>query len=719
MISRRELIKISVASSGSLLLQIPLSVDASIRKLKRGSYYDAWLEISPENNIYFSLDKVEMGQGVVNSLVAILAEEINTDPLMIDVQLATVGHMQRNPQYTPGWGTGASSSIHSLWPVLREAGAILNLRMLHAAARHWKVEPSSLFCQQAQVIDAAGDRSVRFAKLIADVVAMEGPEKVTFKARDDYQWIGRKIPVRDIELKTTGAASYCSDIQADELPIAVVVRCPYPRGVLQSYQWQVGKEPKDVRILHIGEQLVLLGSDFYRLNKAKAYLNIDWSSGHTLPEDNQQLQRLLLAGLEDAGETVYSRGSSEGSSASLSASYLVPYLAHATLEPMNCTVLVAPDSWTVWAPSQKPAHALSIAVKISGLAADKVTVHTGFVGGGFGRRLKQDYVTEACLIAKKLGHSVKVMWSREDDFQHGYYRPAIAARLEAWADSSGIKELEYRVVSSEAGPLSIGGLAGIQLKLAGWWRQLKGETALRDQAIDGVNRLPYTINSQSINLKFIDVGLPTGLWRSVGNSFTGFFIESFIDELAWHFRQDPIEYRLQTLKKTGLKNALTKVRKLSSWGVGNDDNTACGVACYHCFGTSVAMVIEVKQIDNVLHISRVWCVVDCGMAIDPDGIRKQVEGGVNFGLCAALYGELELIDGRVASSNFDDYPVLRMQQSPSIEVEIVISDKPPTGIGEPATPLVAPALYNAVFALTGRRYRQLPLKRQLQGNLSL
>ncbi len=722
MISRRQLIKLSLGASGALVLQVSLPVKASDRLMKGGRYFDAWLEIGPDNHLLFSLDKVEMGQGVVNSLVAILAEELNTDPLLIDVQLPVVGRAQRNPLFMPSWGTGASSSVRSLWPKLRDAGAMLNQRMLVAAARRWQVEPSSLITRQAQVIDTVNQRSFLFAELIVDVAGMSGVGSAAFKTKKDYQWVGRKIPVRDMEAKVTGRATYCSDVQVEDVPVAVVLRCPYPGGELVGYQWRDGERPENIRVLELEDRLVLLGSDYYRVNKERAGLNVEWRPRRALPENNDALKRVLLAGLDGVLNTVFrqeSRFSSASTKPVFSATYFVPYLAHATLEPMNCTVLVEADSWTVWAPTQEPVSALNIAVKISGLPSEKVSVRTHFIGGGFGRRLKQDYVSEACLIAKKLGHSVKVLWSREDDFQHGYYRPAIAAQLEARVDSEGIGELLYRVVSSEAGPAEPQDfMADIQAAATRWWRRIKGEPEVYDQAIEGAHSLAYKVDAQAVQLRFLDLGLPTGLWRSVGNSFGGFFIESFIDELAWHLKQDPIEYRLLMLKDPKLESVLRRVRALSAWKKG-DVSTAQGVACYQCFGTAVAMVVEVAAVDDELQIPRVWCVIDCGMVIDPDGIKKQVEGAINFGLCAALFGELQLSAGKVSSSNFNDYPVLRLQQAPSIHVDIVTSSQSPTGVGEPATPLIAPALCNAVFALTGERYRELPLKRQLQGKLVL
>lgn len=723
MISRRKFIKLSIGASGSLLVHIPLPAMASKMLFNGRQYFDAWLEINSENQLKFSLDKVEMGQGVVNSLVAILAEEINTDPLTIKVQLPSVGSSQSNPQYTPGWGTGASSSIRSQWPILREAGAILHRRMVVAAAQRWGTDAAGLVVHQARVVNPVNDASFSFSDLIADVAKLHDTDALVYKAKADYQWVGHKIPARDLEAKITGKALYCSDVKADDLALAVAIRCPYPGGELLSYQWGGAKEPEDIRILIIENTLVLVGYNYHRLNGARDDLSVEWLPKRALPENNQELNQLLLSGLEGEAKTVYSKGVTTFSGAKkdkISATYRVPYLAHATLEAMNCTVLIAEDSWQLWAPTQKPAHALSIAVKISGLPAEKVSVNTGFVGGGFGRRLKQDYVTEACLIAKALGHSVKLVWSREDDFQHGYYRPAIAAHLQAVTGPKGIREFLYRVASSEAEPVVSGDLvASIQRGAAQWWRRFKGEPVLRNQAFDGVHKLPYKIAAQSIECRFLDIGIPTGLWRSVGNSFVGFFIESFIDELARHSLKDPIEYRLELLKDVKLEQVLRRVRKLSSWGEINEAKRSLGVACYQCFGTAVAMVVEVEAADGKLLIPRVWCVIDCGQAIDPDGIRKQVEGAVNFGLCAALFGELKIDGGRVVSSNFDDYPVLRIQHAPAIEVEIVNSDKPPTGVGEPATPLVAPALYNALYALTGERYRALPLQGQLHGQLSL
>lgn len=724
MISRRQFITLSVATSGSLMVQIPLSAKSTAAIIKHGSYFDAWLEITPENRLIFSLDKVEMGQGVVNSLVAILAEELNTHPLKITVQLPVVGREKSNALYDPSWGTGASSSVRTLFPKLRKSGAVLNNKLLLAAARHWGEKFDELVCRDAFVVNPNTGKVISFADLIPEVVDIEGPAKILYKRQQEYQWVGKRLPYRDMEEKITGKALYCDDINFINMPVAVIVRCPYPGGKLLGYQWRIGEDSDGVRVVEFDNRLAVIGETFFQVSKAREKLIVDWKPGKSLP-DNKRLMQDLVGGLNAGGDTVMSRGhwllpSIDDKGVSYSAVYTAPYLAHAPLEPMNCAVEIKDGTWSIWVPTQKPKEALSIAARISELPIDMVSVHTTYVGGGFGRRLKQDYVVEACILAKILGHSVKVLWSREDDFRHGYYRPAMAIKLDARADGRGIYQLNSKVCSSEAAPIYPADFsARIKKSFYRAWRYLKGDALFRNQAIVGLDNLAYDISAQEIQLKFLDVGLPTGLWRSVGHSFNGFFIESFIDELAWRFKQDPIDYRLKVLKDPAMKNVLRGVKKNSHWERGLKDNKAFGVACYQSFGTSVAMVVGVKLEENSIKVSRVWCVIDCGLAIDPDGIRKQVEGSVNFGLCGALFGELQLDGGKVSSSNFHDYPVLRMRQSPRIEVDIVVSDRSPTGVGEPATPLVAPALYNAVYALTGVRYRELPLKKQLQGRYKI
>lgn len=724
MISRRQLIKLSVTASGSLLLQIPLSVQASGSQFRGGDYFDAWLEITAENKLIFILDKVEMGQGVINSLVTILAEEISTDPLSIDVQLPVVGQAQRNTLYKPSWGTGASASINTLWPKLRKAGATLNTKMLAAAALRWGVDSSTLIVRQAKVINPGINQSFDFSELASDVAEMDGDVDIAFKSSVDYEWIGKQVPERDMLAKVTGEAIYCSDLQLENLPVAVVIRCPYPGGSLTEYQWRPGFQLDGINILELDNSLVLVGPGYHLLSKARTNLELKWQPKAVLPSTNEEIKQRLLTAVNAPGETVLTKGNrftTEDNKPIVSATYLVPYLAHAPLETMNCTVLIDENgSWTLWAPTQKPALALKIAVKISGLAADKVSVHTPYIGGGFGRRLRQDYVTEACLIAKALGHSIKVLWSREDDFQHGFYRPAIAARLAVTEASGGLGQFHCRIVSPADGPSASEGVIEVTRSvLDRLWRGIRGQAMINDQAIDGLDNLPYKFDKQSVELSFLGLGVPTGLWRSVGNSFNGFFVESFIDELALHYKTDPVDYRLSVLSVPAMQEVLMRVRELSSWDTSTDKNVARGVACYQCFGTSVAMVVEVAAIEGRLVVPRVWCAIDCGLAIDPEGIKKQVEGATNYGLCAALFGELKLSEGRVSSSNFNDYPVLRMQQAPEIIVEIIASENPPTGVGEPATPLVAPALCNALFALTGLRIRELPVSNQLQGQYVL
>lgn len=724
LISRRQAIKFSMAASGALVLGVPGIARSAGLVLKRGHLFDAWIELGTDNSLRFSLDKVEMGQGVVNSLVTIFAEEISTHPELISVLLPTVGAGQSNPLYVPTWGTGASSSVYNLWPRLREAGAVLQFRMRRAAADRWHVDMSGVTVRNAHVYSSDGNESFEFAELVTDVLKLSELEGVEYKKPADYQWVGRTIPNRDSEPKLHGKAEYGLDYTPEKTSTAVVVRCPFPGGNLVAHGWENDEPPEGVGLLPLGNKIVLIGSDFHLLSNARRKLVADWQPVNPLPENNDELEQRLLDGLDEEGETAFCKGFSvlpKNNQPTLEASYMVPYLAHAPLEPMNCTIVVEDGAWKIWAPTQKPNYARKIALEISQLPEEKVTVHTGYIGGGFGRRLRQDYVREACQIAKVLDHSIKVIWSREDDFQHGFYRPAVAARIQAWADSGGLEELSVDLASSEA-PLKVqnkGFVEELRASLDRWWRGLRGEPMVQNQAVDGFSHLIYAASVQKVDLRLLDLGIPTGFWRSVGNSFNGFFIESFIDELAWHFKQDPVEYRLQLVEKKAAENVLRRVRELSDWVNRLDRGESLGVAAYHCFGTAVAMVIQVEAEEGRLRVCKVWCVIDCGIAIDPDGVRKQMESSVNYGLCAALFGELTIANGKVASSNFNDYPVLRIHQSPEIEVEIVPSENPPTGVGEPATPLVAPALCNAVFTLTGTRIRKLPLRNALKDQLTM
>ncbi|WP_101758203.1 molybdopterin cofactor-binding domain-containing protein [Oceanicoccus sp. KOV_DT_Chl] len=719
MLSRRQLIKLTMLTSGSMLVTLPLRASAQ-KPIAGDTYINAYLEITAGNELIFSMDKVEMGQGVINSLVAILAEEIDTDPATITVTMPVVGADQKNPWFRPSWGTGASTSVRSSWADLRMAGATLKQRMLIAAAQQWGLKASQLRCENAAVITATGKRA-SFAELASVAANVEPSTTAIPKTAADYRWVGHKIPSQDIALKSTGQARYGFDTPLPpQTAIAICLRSPNPEGKISSWQWRKQPDSNSVQVLEFENYIALVGRSFFELQKIRQDIEIEWTRPRTLPASNDELKKRLYTSLSTPAEEVFKQGSFIDSTGNgqpqdtVSANYYVPYLAHAPMEPMNCTVLIDNGQWTLWAATQKPPQALSIAEKISGISREHITVNVPYIGGAFGRRLRLDYVTEACQVAKRLGRSVQVLWSREDDFQHCFYRPAAAARLSAKPTLQSIDQFDYQATSSEPGPARPQHwLDKIQHEIENRWQQFRGMPTQNGQAIEGVHETPYQISGQRIAIHYADIGFPTGPWRSVGNSISGFFTESFIDELAWQLKQDPLLYRQQLLTDPALKKVLNTVAELSHWK--HQSPPGKGVATYRCFGTAVAMVVESQWENENLKVTNVWCAIDCGLVIDPDGVKKQVEGSIMYGLCAALYGDVTIEKGQIASSNFHDYPVLRIDQAPKIEVALVASDRPPSGVGEPATPLIAPALCNALFSLTGKRIRELPIMPHIKG----
>ncbi len=724
-ISRRELIKFSMLASGSVLVTMRATSENTSEPSIPVSHFNSWLEITPDNELIFSLDKVEIGQGVINSLVTILAEEINTHPSLITIRMPELGSARVNPRYEPSWGTGASSSIRSLWPSLRFAGASLHKKLALAASKRWGLDERQVTVQDRTVTNMKTNTVLPFSYFLNEIAAMSNAHEVLFKPQDQYSWIGIEIPARDDIEKTTGRATYCSDIAFEHLPVAVLIRSPHSNQKVKNYSWINHTAPDDITVVTLPDRVALVGSHYYKVNAARKLIKVEWSHTKAPPINNREIRSNLIQELSTVGEEVFSQGwasISGGEAVNVAADYSVPYLAHAPLEAMNCTVILEEGLWKIWAPTQKPSEARKIAQKISGLPENKIELYTTYIGGAFGRRLKQDYVEEACNLAKKIGHSVKVLWSREDDFQHGFYRPAMSARLSATLDAEGgVSQIVSRIVSTEPKPShekNEDWLDQAERRILQFWRQARGKPTYESQAIEGLHSLPYKIPIQSIQLSYLDAGIPTALWRSVGNSYNGFFLESFVDELASTAKSDPIEFRLQLSQAPRLNRVLTLARQFSGW----DDSSLWagkGVAMYRCFGTSVAMVVKLETTGDFLKISDVWCTVDCGLVIDPDGVRKQMEGSINYGLCAALYSELTIENGAVMSSNFHDYPVLRIDIVPNIHVQIVNSSEAPSGVGEPATPLIAPALCNAIFDATGTRFRHLPLSRDAAGILKI
>lgn len=721
--------------------------------LSNSLYTNGWLEITPDNQFVFTLDKAELGQNVITSLTAIMAEELDIDLDLLAVQFPKLSSSEGNPHYQASWGTGGSSSVRIMWMPLRHAGAASKALFMASAAIHWSTTAKQISCKNGIVYNTDTKQQISFAELIP-IASKMNPVDYQLKDINQFTQLGRPLQRQDIILKTTGTTSYGIDAQVPsdslaqslgqplEQPLenakqsnikthcAVLVRSPTIAGTVKTYSASKAlKQAGVLDVVKISNGIAVIADTYWKAKKAAALLEIDWQETSDL--SITEIQKQLKENLNAEGITARDKGNSAKALAdadsTISASYSVPLLAHAPLEPMNCTAWFHDSLCEIWAPTQRPLSAQKAAQKVCGYSLDKIIVHTSFIGGGFGRRLSQDYVTEAVEIAQQLKYPIKIIWSREEDMQHGNFRPAVTSRFTADINPDGsIKVWSNDIAALIAKPAAAppSNTQSIKQRVVEIIKlgkaRLLGEATINNTTVEGANEIPYSAENIALSYRHLSTDIRIGAWRSVGHSYNGFFVESFIDELAHRAGKDPIDYRLQVFdsQHQRLANTLKLAAKLAGWdAISKDKNTRIknnktiyrGVACHSCFGSHVTEIIEISLEDAKPKIEQVYCVADCGFIVDPDGLIAQLEGAIIFGLSAALTGKIDIEKGRVIQSNFHDYPVIRINDSPNITIQLVDSHEAPGGAGEIATPPAAPALANAWFAATGERVRDLPL----------
>jgi CO/xanthine dehydrogenase Mo-binding subunit len=707
---------------------------------------NAFLQITPDGRFIFQLDKVEMGQGTMTGLTTLVAEELDVDPARFDIRFAPVLPVFQRPIQM----TGQSRSIIDSWEVLRETGAAARHMLLEEAAARWDVRMQTLRSDNGVVIHPDGNLSITYAELAAGAARRSPPWSPQLKSSADYRWIGKHVPRLDAHDKLTGTAVFGMDVQLDAMLTAVVVRCPELGGELTNFDATKAKAMPGVQgIVELpnGRGIAVVADGFWPARQAARTITLAWNAGPLKGMTDKSIlaeQRRLF----DAGDIAYATESGNlatgfaGATAEIEAEYTTAYLVHAPMEPMNATAHVGVDHCDIWAPTQAQDMTRQVACDITGLTRDQVQVHTTWIGGGFGRRVMWDFIEEVVWIAQEFAVPIKLVWTREDDIRHGYFRQQTVHRLRGGLDEAGVTTAwEHRQVASPTGelltPPTISTLLPESLSTEsrqnfGKWLGRKtvdwlGAFQAREGAVDLVYDIPNTRFAQVA----YDPGVPISIWRSVGNSYNAFAVESFMDELAHAADKDPLQFRRERLNNHPRHLVVLDVLERESGWRWQDDslteatgkemdketakeagsNTGQGMAIFECFGTVVGQVVEVSVNDKGdIRVYKVTCVVDCGIAVNPDIVKAQMESGIIFGLTAALYGEINIEDGKVRQSNFHDYRMLRLADSPAIAVHIIPSDQEPGGVGEPGTPVIAPAVANAVFAASGQRLRSLPLK---------
>jgi len=721
--SRRDFLKAGAVAGAGLTLAIylegcgrepgPPPTDAPFAP-------SAWLRIRPDGSITVMVDRSEMGQGVSTALPMLVAEELDADWNLVRFEAAPANKAYANPFMNGMQGTGGSSAVRAAWQPLRLTGARARAMLVSAAATAWDVAPAACRTEQGRVYHDASGRSLGYGELATAAGKLPVPEEVPLKDPKNFRIIGRAMPRLDLLDVVRGADLYSLDVRLPGMLTAVVARCPVFGGKLQGFDASRARAIPGVRAVEqIDSGVAVIADSYYQAKLGRDALKVTWDEGPLAGLDSAGVTARLKALAEGPDQkTVRDDGDAEAALGravrKAEAVYEVPFLAHATMEPMNCVADVREGRCTVWAPTQiqwaprtMGGGTQGAAAKAAGVPMDKVTVLTTRLGGGFGRRSEMDFVIDAVQASKAVGKPVKVVWSREDDIQHDFYRPATYNILRGGLDESGrLVAWTHRI----AGPsimqrLIPGFLPEFVANRLGLLKHGADPTS-----VESADNIPYAVPNVRVQYARAELGVPVGFWRSVGSSQNGFIAESFVDELAHLAEKDPVEFRRSLLSKYPRHlGVLDLVAERAGWGTPPAEGRARGIAVVESFGSYVAEVAEVSVTNGKVRVHRVVCAVDCGTVVNPDTVEAQMQSGIVFGLTAALYGAVTLKKGRVEQSNFHDYPMLRMNEMPVVEVHIVPSAEPPGGVGEPATPPIAPAVTNAIFALTGTRVRKLPI----------
>jgi isoquinoline 1-oxidoreductase subunit beta len=709
-ISRRTFITSSALSGASLVIAFHIPRQAEALLLAAGPKRplpapNAFLKISSDGFVTVQLSHSEMGQSIWTTLPMLLAEELECDWAKIRVETAPAA-----PAYFhTGFGmqmTGGSSSTWSEFDRYRTVGAMAREMLVRAAAARWKVDPKQLSVDNGFVVK--GTERLSFGELAEAAQALPAPTAIALKPSTQWKLIGKPTPRLDTPQKISGKAQFGIDIQFPGLRTAVVLRGPVFGAKVKSFDATKAKAVPGVEmVVQVPSGVAVVANNFWAARSGRDELDVQWDLGPGREVDTTQLLARYRTMAQTPGAQVLKKGDCDASLASaahqLLAEYDVPYLAHAAMEPLNCTVRLEKDRCDVWVGTQFQTNDQAVAAKISGLATEKVYIHTTFLGGGFGRRANptSDFVSEAVHVAKASGVPVKVLWTREDDMRGGYYRPMFLHRVQVGVNSQGFPiAWKHTVVG--------------QSLLAGTPFEAMVKNGIDESSVEGVADSPYleAVRAKLITLHSPRNAVPVLWWRSVGNTHTAFAMESMVDELAHQARMDPLAYRSEMLKGQPRHLAVLKLAaQKAGWGKPPAAGTARGLAMHASFGSIVAQVAEVSvDKDKNIRVTRVVCAVDCGLAVNPLSLEAQVQGSIAYGLGPTLHSALTLKEGQVQEGNFNDYVVLRLNEMPKVEVYIVPSKGKMGGIGEPATAPINAAVANALFALTGQRLRSLPLK---------
>jgi isoquinoline 1-oxidoreductase subunit beta len=704
-LSRRGFLRASATASGGLLLSLslPFAHREGLAAASDTFEPNAFVRIGGDGQIVLTMPYVEMGQGTYTAIPMLIAEELEVDLKQVRLEHAPPNEKLYVNPLLGVQATGNSNAIRGSWQPLRKAGATARTMLITAAAKRWNVDPASCGAQSGEVRHQASGRSLGYGELAAEAARMPVPENVTLKQPAEFKLIGTPVKRLDTPPKINGTAIYGIDARPPGVRIATLAQSPVFGGRVKRVDDTAAKAVKGVRqIVRLDDAVAVVADHMGAAKKGLAALNIEWDDGPYAKLATADIARELETATTRPGAVAQNIGDADkamaGAATKIEANYQVPFLAHATMEPMNCTVHVRPDGCEIWVGSQALARVQASATKVLGIPPEKVIVHNHLIGGGFGRRLEADGVTRAVEIAKQVDAPVKVVWTREEDVQHDMYRPYWFDRISVGLDATG-KPIawNHRFAGSS---------------VIARWLPPGFKDGLDPDSTEGAIDLVYDIPNFHVEYARVEPpGIPTGFWRSVGPSHNVFVTESVIDEMAAAAKQDPVEYRRALLGKSPRAKAVLELAAAKAgWGQPLPKGSGRGVSLQFVFGSYLAQVAEVEVAkDGSVRVRRVVCAMDCGTVVNPDTVQAQLQSGTNFGVTAALYGEITLKDGRVEQTNFDTYQMLRLNEAPVIEVHTVQSSEPPGGMGETGTSGIVPAISNAIFAATGKRLRKMPV----------
>jgi isoquinoline 1-oxidoreductase subunit beta len=703
--SRRQFIQTGATAGGALMLglHLPFARDTAQAAGADGFAPNAFIRIGGDGQVVLTMPYVEMGQGTYTSIPMLIAEELEVDLKQVRLEHAPPNEKLYANPLLGVQATGNSNAMRGAWKPLRQAGAAARTMLVAAAAKRWNVEPASCRARDGEVIHEATGRTAKYGDLASDAARLPVPQNVPFKDPREFKLIGTPAKRLDTPAKVNGSAVYGIDARPPGVKIATLAQSPTFGGRVKSVDDTAARAVKGVRqVVRLDDAVAVVADHMGAAKKGLAALKIEWDDGPHAKLTTGDIAAELEQATLKPGAVAQTIGDVDkalaGAVTKVEAIYQVPFLAHATMEPMNCTVHFRKDECEIWIGNQAVARVQSRAAKVAGLPPEKVIVHNHLIGGGFGRRLESDGAERAVQIAQQVDGPVKVVWTREEDIQHDMYRPYWFDRLSAGLDKDGRPVAwNHRFAGSS---------------VIARWLPPGFKNGLDPDSTEGAIELVYDL--PNFHVEYVRVeppGIPTAFWRSVGPSHNVFVTESFIDELAAAAKQDAVAYRRALLDKTPRAMAvLDLAAQKAGWGQPLPKGSGRGVSLQNAFGSYMAHVAEVEVAkDGTVRVRRVTCAVDCGTVVNPNTVQAQIQSGIIFGATAALYGEVTLKNGRVEQTNFDTYQVLRMNEAPAIDVHVVKSAEPPGGMGETGTSAIVPAIANAIFAATGKRLRKMPV----------